>query len=68
MGMYDDVTTLVCKRGEQTYPGSWMMNKPLQWDLVYKYWSRYIAYCKRHAIVIGRHEELIKNEMDCGNK
>ena len=59
-GIYDHVSTMICEKGEQLYPGSWMLNERLDWQGVYEYWSKYVAYCKRHAIVMGRHEEVKK--------
>lgn len=57
-GIYDHVTTMICEKGEQQYPGSWMLKERLDWEGVYEHWSRYVAYCKRHHIVMGRHEEV----------
>lgn len=58
MGIFDDVDTLVCKRGERGFVGSWMLDGPLDWGEVLPYWIKYVRYCKRHHIVIGRHEEV----------
>ena len=60
-GAYDHITTRICKKGEQQYPGSWMLDEPMDWPGIYKEWSKIIAYCNRHHIIIGRHEEL-KND------
>jgi len=57
MGIYDNVSSLVCKRGEKTFVGSWMFSEPLDWDSVYDAWAGIISYCHRHNIVIGRHGE-----------
>lgn len=58
MGIYDSVSTLVCKQGERTFVGSWMFKKPLDWDLVHEAWASYVFYCNRHNIMIGRHDEV----------
>ena len=60
-GIYDNVTTLVCKKGERTYPGSWMLDQPLNWDDVLVYWLKYLDYCDRHHVAVGRHDEVVKN-------
>jgi len=60
---YDHITTRICKKGEQQYPGSWMVDGPMDWPGIYEEWSKILAYCKRHHIVVGRHEEL-ENEAD----
>lgn len=57
-GIYDHVTTMICEKGERMYPGSWMVREHFDWPGIYIEWSKYIAYCKRHHIVIGRHEEV----------
>ena len=58
MSIYDDVNSLVCKRGERTFAGSWMFSEPLDWDLVYEAWAGIVSYCNRHHIVIGRRDEV----------
>ena len=55
---YDHITTRICKKGEQQYPGSWMLDEPMDWPGIYKEWSKIVAYCKRHHIIMGRHEEV----------
>ena len=60
-GIYDHVTTMIYKKGERIFPGSWMLDEPMDWPGIYIEWSKIVAYCKRHHIVMGRHEE-VKNE------
>ena len=58
-GIYDHVTTMICKKGERMYPGTWMIEGPIDWEGIYEYWSGIVAYCKRHHIIMGRHEEVV---------
>ena len=60
-GLYDHVTTMVCEKGERIYPGSWMLDHPLDWDGVLDYWLNYLDYCDRHHIFVGWHDEAKLN-------
>lgn len=68
-GYYDHVTTKVCSRDAHLYPGTWMIEGPIDWEGIYEYWSKIVAYCKRHHIVMGRHEEVKNdNRKNMGNR
>jgi hypothetical protein len=55
--IFSDVSTLVCKRGEKTFPFMCFEERPV-WDDLYLYWAYYVRRMKDEGIKIGWHKEV----------